>query len=159
MTRPWLPRDQFAELLLIYERVLGPEHPDALTVRGNVARWTGETGAPAAARDPFAELLPVYERVMGAEHPDTLDIQGRVPEEASMDHLVVPLDLVAAMCVHSIDIYERRIIVKEIAERLHIVRIPRRRPFRGKVADDPAVDLPITHGAVWHAARSEGNIA
>jgi hypothetical protein len=43
--------------------------------------------------------------------------QGGVPEEASMDRLGKPLDLVAAMCVHAIDIYERRIIVKEIAKR------------------------------------------
>jgi hypothetical protein len=78
VTRPRLPREQFADLSLIYERVLGPEHPDALTVRGNVARWTGEEGALAAARDLFAELLPVYERVMGAEHPDTLDIHTKL---------------------------------------------------------------------------------
>lgn len=70
--------------------------------------------------------------------------QGGVPEEASMDRLVEQLDLVAAMCVHAIDIYERRIIVKEIAERLPIVRIPRRCPFGSEVTDDPAVDLPVT---------------
>jgi hypothetical protein len=70
---------------------------------------------------------------------------GGVPEEASMDRLGRPLDLMAAVCVHAIDIYERRIIVKEIAERLHIVRIPRRRPFRSKVTDDPTMDLPVTH--------------
>jgi hypothetical protein len=47
-------------------------------MRGNIARWTGEEGAPAPARDLFAELLPVYERVMGAEHPDTLDIHTKL---------------------------------------------------------------------------------
>ena len=54
------------------ERVLGPEHPDTLTARGNLARWTGEAGDAAAARDQFAALLPVRERVLGPEHPDTL---------------------------------------------------------------------------------------
>ena len=54
------------------ERVLGPEHPDTLVTRGNLARWTGEAGDPAAARDLFAALLPVHERVLGPEHPDTL---------------------------------------------------------------------------------------
>ena len=35
-------RDQFAALLPVLERVLGPEHPDTLTARGNLARWTAE---------------------------------------------------------------------------------------------------------------------
>ena len=35
-------RDQFAELLPIRERVLGPEHPDTLTTRRNLASWTGQ---------------------------------------------------------------------------------------------------------------------
>jgi hypothetical protein len=33
-------RDQFAELLPIRERVLGPEHPATLTTRRNLAYWT-----------------------------------------------------------------------------------------------------------------------
>ena len=32
-------------------RVLGTEHPDTLTARGHLARWTGEAGDAAAARD------------------------------------------------------------------------------------------------------------
>jgi hypothetical protein len=35
-------RDQFAALLPVHERVLGPEHPDTLTTRANLARWTRE---------------------------------------------------------------------------------------------------------------------
>ena len=54
------------------ERVLGPEHPDTLTARANLARWTGEAGDAAGARDQYAALLPVLERVLGPEHPDTL---------------------------------------------------------------------------------------
>ena len=64
-------RDQFAALLPVRERVLGPEHPDTLSARGNLARWTGEAGDAAGARDQFAALLPVCERVLGPEHPDT----------------------------------------------------------------------------------------
>src|SRR5208282_2160214 len=63
----------------LYERVLearvgvlGPEHPDTLTTRGNLAWWTGEAGDAAAARDQFAALLPARERVSGPEDPDTL---------------------------------------------------------------------------------------
>ena len=54
------------------ERVLGPEHPDTLAARDNLALWTGEAGDAAGARDQYAALLPVLERVLGAEHPDTL---------------------------------------------------------------------------------------
>ena len=50
----------------------GPEHPDTLTARHSLARWTGEAGDVAGARDQFAALLPIRERVLGAEHPDTL---------------------------------------------------------------------------------------
>ena len=50
----------------------GPEHPDTLTARHNLALWTGEAGDAAGARDQFAALLPIRERVLGPEHPDTL---------------------------------------------------------------------------------------
>jgi hypothetical protein len=60
------------------ERVLGPEHPDALTARHVLAYWTREAGDLAAARDLLAELLPVCERVLGPEHPRTLAIRGNL---------------------------------------------------------------------------------
>ena len=53
-------------------RALGPEHPDTLTARSNLALWTGEAGDVAGARDQFAALLPIRERVSGPEHPETL---------------------------------------------------------------------------------------
>src|ERR1700746_2608598 len=40
----WGPVPQFAALLPISERVLGPEHPDTLTTRHNLAPWTGRAG-------------------------------------------------------------------------------------------------------------------
>jgi hypothetical protein len=52
-------------------RVLGPEHPDTLITRANLAYWTGMAGDAVAARDLFAELLPVRVRVLGPEHPST----------------------------------------------------------------------------------------
>ena len=45
------------------ERVLGSEHPDALTTRHSLAYWIGEAGDAAAARDQFEALLPELERV------------------------------------------------------------------------------------------------
>jgi len=49
----------------------GPEHPDTLSARHELVRWTGEWD-PAGARDQLAVLLPIRERVLGPEHPDTL---------------------------------------------------------------------------------------
>ena len=51
--------------------VLGPDHPDTLTTRNNIALWTGNAGEPAAARDLFRALLPDMERVLGPDHPVT----------------------------------------------------------------------------------------
>jgi Tetratricopeptide repeat len=69
---PAAARDQFAALLPIRERVLGPRHPDTLITRDVLARFTGEAGDAAAARDQLAALLPIRERVLGAEDPKTL---------------------------------------------------------------------------------------
>jgi hypothetical protein len=33
-------RDEFADLLPVTERILGPEHPRTLAARGNLAYWT-----------------------------------------------------------------------------------------------------------------------
>jgi Tetratricopeptide repeat len=50
----------------------GPEHPDTLAARANLASWTGRAGDAAGARDQYAALLPVRTRVSGPEHPETL---------------------------------------------------------------------------------------
>ena len=66
-------RDLQQRVLDTQVRVSGPEHPDTLPARGDLARWTGEAGDAAGARDQFAALLPVVERVSrrGAPaHPD-----------------------------------------------------------------------------------------
>ena len=57
-------------------RVLGPDHPDTLTTRNNLAYWRGEAGDPAAAVTAFTELLPDRVRVLGPDHPDTLTTRG-----------------------------------------------------------------------------------
>jgi hypothetical protein len=58
-------RDQFAALLAITERALGPEHPDTLATRHRLATYTGEAGDAAGARDQHAALLPMKERRPG----------------------------------------------------------------------------------------------
>ena len=65
-------RDLYQRVFNARMRVLGLAHPDTLTARANLARWTGLAGDAAAARDLYAELLPIRERVSGPEHPDTL---------------------------------------------------------------------------------------
>ena len=60
-------------------RVCGPEHPDTLGARRNLAGSTGLAGDAAAARDQFAALLPTYERVLSPEHPDTLRARDNSP--------------------------------------------------------------------------------
>ena len=64
--------DLSRQVLKAQEQVSGPEHPDTLIVRGNLAYWAGMAGDAAGARDQFAALLPVRERVSGPEDPETL---------------------------------------------------------------------------------------
>jgi hypothetical protein len=77
-TRDYVARDQFAELLSVQQRVLGPEHRDTLTIHGGLAYWTGQAGDTVQARDLFAELLPLQQQVLGPEHPDTLATHGHL---------------------------------------------------------------------------------
>ncbi|HET7016826.1 MAG TPA: tetratricopeptide repeat protein, partial [Streptosporangiaceae bacterium] len=43
-----------------------------LTLRHNLAFWTGEAGDPATARDQLTTLLPIRERILGPQHPETV---------------------------------------------------------------------------------------
>jgi hypothetical protein len=65
-------RELYRRVVEARERVLGPEHPDTLAARADLAWWTGDSGAAATARDQYAALLPIIERVLGPEHPQTL---------------------------------------------------------------------------------------
>jgi hypothetical protein len=51
--------------------VLGPEHPDTLTTRHNLALWRGRAGDPSWAVAELERLLTVQERVLGPDHPRT----------------------------------------------------------------------------------------
>ena len=52
--------------------MLGPDHPDTLTTRDNLAGWRGEAGDAAGAAAAFEEVLADRLRVLGPDHPDTL---------------------------------------------------------------------------------------
>ncbi|MFJ8768822.1 tetratricopeptide repeat protein [Streptomyces clavifer] len=51
---------------------LGPDHPDTLSTRSNLAFWRGKAGDAAGAADAFTDLLTDQERVLGPDHPHTL---------------------------------------------------------------------------------------
>ena len=62
----------YEQLLVDLVRVLGADHPDALTTRSNVAGWRGESGDVAGALAALEELVIDQARVLGVDHPDAL---------------------------------------------------------------------------------------
>ncbi|MFF1713943.1 tetratricopeptide repeat protein [Streptomyces sp. NPDC058268] len=62
----------YTALVDAYKRRIGPEHPDTLATRSDLAWWRGKAGDAAGAAAALAGLLPIQERVLGPEHPDTL---------------------------------------------------------------------------------------
>ncbi|MCK2241592.1 MULTISPECIES: tetratricopeptide repeat protein [unclassified Crossiella] len=52
--------------------LLGPEHPDTLATRNNLANILAQQGELAAAEETYTALLADLPRVLGADHPDTL---------------------------------------------------------------------------------------
>jgi hypothetical protein len=64
--------DILRELLDDHVRLLGPHHPNTLTIRHNLASALSEWGELAAAVDLYRELLDDRTRVLGADHPHTL---------------------------------------------------------------------------------------
>ena len=53
-------------------RLLGPDHPQTLVARHNLADWQGVAGDPAEAAEALRLLLVDSTRVLGTSHPDTL---------------------------------------------------------------------------------------
>ncbi|MBM7771629.1 hypothetical protein JOD54_001833 [Actinokineospora baliensis] len=53
-------------------RHLGPDHPDTLRTRSNLAHWTGHNGDAAAAKQAYTQLLEDQLRTLGPDHPNTL---------------------------------------------------------------------------------------
>jgi tetratricopeptide repeat protein len=55
-----------------FERLLGPEHPNTLSSRGNLANACVIAGLTSAAIAIFEPLLADFERLLGPDHRDTL---------------------------------------------------------------------------------------
>ncbi|WAZ19005.1 tetratricopeptide repeat protein [Streptomyces cinnabarinus] len=63
-------RDQLHRLATITASRLGPDHPETLGARRNLAYWRGEAGDAARAAAALADLLPDQVRVLGEDHPE-----------------------------------------------------------------------------------------
>jgi tetratricopeptide (TPR) repeat protein len=59
-------------VLKLREKVLGPEHPDTLASRHNLASTLNKQGKYAEAEAEYRAVLKLWEKVLGAEHPNTL---------------------------------------------------------------------------------------
>ncbi|WP_211222457.1 tetratricopeptide repeat protein [Actinokineospora enzanensis] len=54
------------------DRVFGPDHPETLKARHNLAGWLGESGDVLGAVQSYIDLLADRLRVQSADHPDVL---------------------------------------------------------------------------------------
>ena len=68
----------WAELASNAVDALGPDHPDTLSIRSNLAYWRGEAGDPTGAATAVEQLLTDYLRVLGPDHPDTLSTRNNL---------------------------------------------------------------------------------
>ncbi|MFX0576807.1 tetratricopeptide repeat protein [Nocardia nepalensis] len=68
-------RDLWAAWIPTFEQSVGPDHPDTLTARNNLAFWRGESGDLAGATAEHQNLLAESIRVLGADAPGTLTIR------------------------------------------------------------------------------------
>jgi hypothetical protein len=69
------------ELLADQLRVLGPEHPDTLATRYQIASrqvWAEDPAVAAAGVAALEELLAAQLRVLGPDHPHTLATHGSI---------------------------------------------------------------------------------
>ena len=62
----------------VVEDVLGPDHPDTLTVRNNLVCAYDSVGRFAEAIDAWEELLRDCQRVLGPDHPYTLNVRNNL---------------------------------------------------------------------------------
>ena len=60
----------YQRALAIFEKVLGPEHPDVASSLNNLAALYEDQGRYAEAQPLFRRALAVNEKVLGPDHPD-----------------------------------------------------------------------------------------
>jgi Tetratricopeptide repeat len=80
-------KDQFRDVLAARLRVLGPDHPDTLDTRQEIAWMMAVRGDHTGAEAEYRDVLAVRLRVLGPDHPDTLGTRYAVAyETAERDH-------------------------------------------------------------------------
>ena len=72
--------DYFRTLHAAAAAHLGPDHPDTLSARSNLADWRRQAGDPAGTAEAFEQLLTDRLRVLGPDHPDTLTSRHRLAD-------------------------------------------------------------------------------
>ena len=62
------------------ERILGPDHPDTLWTRGNLAASYRSAGRIPEAIALGKQVAAPSERILGTDHPDTLRVRQALDE-------------------------------------------------------------------------------
>ena len=70
--------DMYEALLPAMTRILGPDHPDILRTRSNVALAHQQAGDLQTAIDMYEALLPAMTRILGPDHPHTFRARSNV---------------------------------------------------------------------------------
>ncbi|TMC21628.1 MAG: tetratricopeptide repeat protein [Chloroflexi bacterium] len=65
----------YTRALAIYERHLGPTHPDMASSLNNLALLYNSQGKFSEAEPLYKRALSIYERILGSEHPHTQHIR------------------------------------------------------------------------------------
>ena len=68
----------YEQVLAERERVLGPDHPDTLTIRNNLAGAYKSAGRLGEAIELYEQVLADRVRVLGPDHPDTLTVRNNL---------------------------------------------------------------------------------
>jgi tetratricopeptide (TPR) repeat protein len=77
-----------------FERLLGPDHPDTLSSRNNLANAYQAAGRTGQALGVHEQILADRERVLGPDHPDTLSSRNNLAnayQEAGQAAEAIPL--------------------------------------------------------------------
>ena len=65
-------RERLEVLLGDQVRVMGPDHPNTLKTRTNLAVWRGHIGRADDVMEQLEALLADQVRVLGPDHPETV---------------------------------------------------------------------------------------
>jgi serine/threonine-protein kinase len=70
--RPDEAIELYQRTLVDQQHTLGPEHPDTLETRINIAREMAACGDHAGAEEEFRDVFAARQRTLGPDHPETL---------------------------------------------------------------------------------------